>query len=76
MSKIKNINSINIKFGNKLRKLREDSGYHQYDFAYECDISDAYYGRIERGEHSPSLEILEKISKVLGIPLSELLKNI
>lgn len=67
---------INIKFGNKIRRLREDNGYQQYDFAYECGISDAYYGRIERGEFSPTLKLLDRIAKALGITLSELLKDV
>ena len=67
---------ININFGNKLRKLREDNGYKQYDFAFDCDISEAYYGRIERGEFSPSLKTINKIAKTLGIPISQLLKDI
>lgn len=67
---------INIKFGNKVRMLRESNGYNQYDFAFECGISEAYYGRIERGEYSPTLRLMNKIAKTLGISLSELLKNI
>jgi len=67
---------INLYFGNKLRKLREDNGYNQYDFAFECGISDAYYGRIERGEYSPTLKTMNKIARTLGITLSELLKGI
>jgi len=67
---------ININFGNKLRKLREENGYKQYDFAFDCDISEAYYGRIERGEFSPSLKTINKIAKTLGIPISQLLKDI
>lgn len=67
---------INIAFGNKIRTLRKENGYNQYDFAFECNISEAYYGRIERGEYSPTLKIINKIAKTLGITLSELLKNI
>lgn len=67
---------INVSFGNKIRRLRENSGYNQYDFAFECGISEAYYGRIERGEYSPTLKLIYKISKTLGIPLSELLKDV
>lgn len=67
---------INVNFGNKIRMLREDNGYNQYDFAFECGISDAYYGRIERGEYSPTLRLMNKIAKTLGITLSELLKNV
>ena len=67
---------LNVAIGNRIRLLREQNGYKQYDFAYECNVSDAYYGRIERGEHTVSLEILYKISKHLGISLSDLLKGI
>lgn len=45
-----NINGLNI------RKYREEQGYTQNDFAKECQISRAYYGRIERGEHSITVE--------------------
>ena len=45
-------NNINIQFGNVLRKVREARGLSQEEFAELCDISRAYYGRIERGEHS------------------------
>lgn len=67
---------INVKFGNKIRMLRKNNGYNQYDFAYECGISDAYYGRIERGEHTPSLEMITRMAKTLGITTSDLLKDI
>lgn len=67
---------INLKFGYRLRQLREDNGFQQYEFAYYCGISEAYYGRLERGEFSPTLKILEKVSRALGINISELVKNI
>ena len=68
--------NINEKIGLAIRKLREDQGYTQNDFAEECQISRAYYGRIERGEHSITLETCEKICKTLGIPLGYLFNNI
>ncbi len=67
---------INIKFGYRLRQLREDNGFQQYEFATYCGVSEAYYGRLERGEYSPSLKMLEKISRTLGINISELVKDI
>lgn len=67
---------INVKFGYHLRLLRENNGFQQYDFADYCGISEAYYGRLERGEYSPTLKILEKISRTLGITISELVKDI
>ncbi len=67
---------INIKFGCRLRLLREDNGFRQYEFATYCGINEAYYGRLERGEYSPTLKVLEKISRTLGITISELVKDI
>lgn len=46
------------------------------DFAEECQISRAYYGRIEIGEHSITLEMLEKIAKTLGVLIVELFDGI
>lgn len=68
--------NINIKIGLIIRNFRENQGYTQNDFAEECQISRAYYGRIERGEHSITIETCEKICKTLGIPLKSLFENI
>lgn len=59
-------------FGNNLRKLREGHGYSQMEFANICDISRAYYGRIERGEHSATIDVCVKISEAMGVHISEL----
>ncbi len=67
---------INMKMGFRLRKLREDNGFQQYEFADYCGISEAYYGRLERGEYSPTIKILDKISRTLGITISELIKDV
>lgn len=48
--------NINEKTGLNIRKYREEQGYTQNDFAEECQISRAYYGRIERREHSITVE--------------------
>lgn len=64
--------NINKKVGNIIRFYRETQGYTQNDFAEECQISRAYYGRIERGEHSITLETCEKIAKTLGISIEQL----
>ena len=69
-------NNINIQFGNILRKIRETRKMSQEDFALLCDISRAYYGRIERGEHSVTLDICKKISDALGITISELFSDL
>ncbi len=61
--------NINYFFGNILRKYREKRGLSQEKFALLCNISRAYYGRIERGEHSATVELCKKIADALEIPL-------
>lgn len=68
--------NINIQFGNILRKMREARAMTQEQFALYCNISRAYYGRIERGEHSATLDICRKISDALGISISELFTDL
>lgn len=68
--------NINEKIGENIRIYRSKQGYNQNDFAEECQISRAYYGRIERGEHSITLDTCEKICKTLGIQIKDLFINI
>ena len=60
----------------KVRKYREVNHYSQEEFAEICEISRAYYGRLERGEHSITLDTCAKISQALGIHISELFKDL
>lgn len=69
-------NDINIQFGNVLRRIREGRKMTQEEFAELCDISRAYYGRIERGEHSVTLELCQKISEATGLSLAEIFEDI
>jgi transcriptional regulator with XRE-family HTH domain len=70
------IYDINFYFGNNLRKFREEKNLSQTQFAEECKISRAYYGRIERGEHSATIELCQKISDFLGIHISDLFTDL
>lgn len=64
--------NVNVALGNVLRKYREGRGYTQEEFAEICDISRAYYGRIERGEHSLTVEKCYQIASALNIHIADL----
>lgn len=66
------LNDVNIAFGDVLRKFREGRGYTQEKFAEICEISRAYYGRIERGEHSVTVEKCYQIAQALNVRLADL----
>jgi len=71
-----NWDNVNYQFGNILRKYREAKGLSQEQFAELCEISRAYYGRIERGEHSITLEKCKKIADALTLPISVLFQDL
>lgn len=60
-------------FGTVVRKLREDKGLSQEAFADLAGIDRSYQGRIERGEVSVTLRMIEVVSKTLDVKPSELL---
>lgn len=59
-----------------LRKERRKKKLSQEKIAILAGIDRSYYSKIERGENNPTLNILMKISSVLEIKLSEIIKEI
>lgn len=59
--------------GKRIQKQRKILGLTQEELAERVHISRAYMGYIEQRRNLPSLEVLQKISKALKIPLSTLL---
>lgn len=57
----------------QLRHYRRQKNLTQADLAKKAGISTNYYARIERVEVAPSVEILEKLVKALGVRSSEIL---
>lgn len=62
--------NVNVALGNVLRKYREGRGFTQDEFAAYCGLSRAYYGRVERGEHSLTIEKCQKIATTLNVRLT------
>lgn len=58
--------------GKKVQKLRKAAKLTQEELAEKVGVSRAYMGYIEQGRNTPSLEVLEKIARVLKIKLSDL----
>lgn len=64
--------NVNVALGDVIRKYREGRSLSQEEFSELCGISRAYYGRIERGEHSITIEKCQQISDALHIRLADL----
>ncbi len=67
-----NINNI---FGKVITKLRKEKGLTQEKIAELANINEKYYGKIERGESSPTLIYIIKICDALEIKSYDLMKK-
>ncbi|WP_313799851.1 helix-turn-helix domain-containing protein [Cytobacillus sp.] len=61
--------------GNNIVRIRKKRGYTLSEFAELANISKSYLSNIERNiNKNPSLEVMQKIAKVLNVDLITLLK--
>ncbi len=61
------------RFAGNLRRLREQKGWSQEQFAFEASIRRTYVSDIERGARNPTITVVEKLARPLGVTTSELL---
>lgn len=64
------------RLGQKVRKLRQEKGLSQEDFAHSADIDRSYIGQIERGERNIAFYNILKIAQALGVKISDLTEGI
>lgn len=58
-----------------MREKRKEKKLTQVDFAKEVGISTNYYASIEQGKNSPSLDVLTRVAKALGVSVLYLLND-
>ncbi|MGK0290362.1 MAG: transcriptional regulator with XRE-family HTH domain [bacterium] len=63
---------LRTQFGQRLQKLRKYKGLTQAQFSEAMGISIEMVSNMERGVNGPSFDTLEKIIRVLKIPIHEL----
>ena len=60
----------------RIRALRRSRGHSQEDAAQLLGIDRSFFGRVERGDNSCSLDILVRISEVYALTLDYLIFGI
>jgi transcriptional regulator with XRE-family HTH domain len=62
------------RLGRVLKTLREEKGLTQVELANKAKVERTYIVKLESGDKkNPSLDILKKLAKALGVPVTELL---
>lgn len=57
-----------MNYGKAIKTIRAAKGISQKQLSEELQLDASYLSRVERGERIPSTQLLEEISKKLGIP--------
>ena len=60
-------------FGDRLKELRKKNGYTQTSFAKALGVAQTTVGNWEAGTREPNFDTLERIVKILGVPVGYLL---
>jgi transcriptional regulator with XRE-family HTH domain len=60
-------------FGATVRELRNRKGWTQEDLADSAGLTTTYVGQVERGNKVPSLTVVLKLARGLGVPPADLL---
>ena len=67
---------IRKKLGKRLRALREERGWSQEEFADRAGLHRTYVSAVERGVRNPTLSVLERLAKALGVSIEEMVKGL
>lgn len=57
-----------------LRRLRAERGWSQEEMADRAGLHRTYVSGLERGVRNPTLTVLARLAKALGVPASALLE--
>jgi transcriptional regulator with XRE-family HTH domain len=71
-AKAEEMSKLQTRFGRRLRQIRRYKDLTQEQLAEAVGISVKFLSNIERGINAPSFETLEKLSKILRVPVEEL----
>ena len=67
--------SISRDFGRNVRRAREARNLSQEQLADLASIHRTYLSGVETGTRNPTLEIVERLARALGVGASELLEG-
>lgn len=62
------------KLGRNMKRIRTTKGISQGDIARKLKVHKGYISNIENGKVNPTLATIAKISKAIGVSISELTK--
>jgi transcriptional regulator with XRE-family HTH domain len=65
---------IRWRVGRNIARIRKEQHLTQEKLAFECELDRTYISGIERGVRNPTILIIDKIARALGIKPHKLLE--
>lgn len=65
-----------VRFGLRLRRLRERRGWAQEDMAAHSGIGRPFISRLENGRREPCLRSIETIANTFGMTISQFMRGV
>ena len=66
---------IKVRFGRRLRELRQASGLSQEELAFRAGLHRTYVSSAERGQRNVALVNLEKLAQALDADICDLFRR-
>lgn len=66
--------SIQTRVSRNIQRIRREKDLSQEEVAYRADIHQTYLSGVETGKRNPSILVVERIAKALGVDVSEIFK--
>lgn len=66
--------SIQSRVSRNIEKIRREKDLSQEEVAHRADIHQTYLSGVETGKRNPSILVVERIAKALGVEVSEIFK--
>ena len=67
--------SLTETFGRNVRRIRLEKKLTIEGLATDVGLSYSYMGQLHRGERNPTLDVVERIAKALGVKAIELFRE-
>jgi transcriptional regulator with XRE-family HTH domain len=65
---------VRVKADGNVKQLREARGLSQEGLAFEAELHRTYISGVERGVRNPTITVVAKIARALGVGADQLLK--
>ena len=65
-----------MRLGLNIRRLREERGWSQEEYAERADIHRTYVSDIERGRRNPTITVVERLARPLEVTMGTLFNEL